>query len=80
MVLEFDDLHQAVFREDPRNHQAVFFIGGDVLGVDLIAVAVPLRDMVLLIGLIGEGRAFDLAGIGSQAHGTAKIHHWNLIL
>src|SRR6185312_6839069 len=53
--------------------QAVFLEDGFVLAVEFVAVAVALTDFGLSVGGARVAAFSEIAGIGSETHGTAEL-------
>ena len=73
MVRQLDELHQALVGGRAADDQAGLqqLLPEDV--VDLVAVAVPLVDDLLAVGLEGLGARHHLGRRGAQAHGAAHV-------
>ena len=64
-------LHQPAVRRGARQHEACFAQRGAVLIVELIAVAVPLADLLCTVSLRHSRARHDNTGVTPQAHGAA---------
>src|SRR5215470_19743490 len=73
MLGGFDDLDVVLVGRAPGNLESGRNQGLFMLAVEFIAVAVPLADLELAVGLGCKRTRLELAGPGSQAHGAAHF-------
>jgi hypothetical protein len=73
MALELDELDQAAVGRGTRAHEAAVVEAALEPGVELVAVAVPLRDHDLAVGPRHLGSGHELGDVGPEPHGPALV-------
>src|SRR6185295_10367303 len=73
MVGALDDLGQLVVGRHAGEDQPRPFQRVAVMNVDLVAVAVPLADLILAVDRAHDAVAIELSLIGAEAHRPAKV-------
>src|SRR6266851_6595546 len=73
MVVVFDDLRQHAVGRHAAEAHAALLEPALVVGVDLVAVAVALRDFARPIDVGDAGAALEQRRIGAEPHGAAEI-------
>ena len=71
MAAQLDNLHQRAVRRHPAQHHPFGAEFGPVVIVELVAMAVPLRNLFPAIQLGGESFVLQHTRIAAQAHGAA---------
>src|SRR3989454_3630698 len=73
VIGQLDDLHELLVGPDARDPEAALLERVEVVVVDLVAMAVPLPDGALPVGL-GSGAALaEHDGVEPEAHGAALV-------
>ena len=73
MRRDFDNLDQTRVGVDARGLHAGLFEVGQILAVELVAVAVTLADELGAIGLVGPRALGQTAFVAAQTHGAALV-------
>src|SRR5690349_16257617 len=79
MILELDDLHEAMVGAQSRHCQTGLLQGLAVLVVQLIAMPVPLADLGHAVSIVRVGSWREHARIGAKAHGRTLINDAPLV-